>query len=137
MSNEAWVIMPRQPAQALLNDLNARIDQAHSTSVPVFAGIVALHEAVNRDATRTRKACAALPDHADIMETIEDAADDWRAKGYTSALAEVRDMAAVGRSLMEALPQGYCYSDSPAEIVSDLQNELDEARAALSAGGAK
>lgn len=72
--------------------------------------------------------CPASPDHADIKETIEDAADDWQAKGYTSALAEVRDMAAVGRSLMEALPKGYCYMDSPAEIVSDLQNDLDEAR---------
>jgi hypothetical protein len=73
--------------------------------------------------------CTASPDHADIMETIQDAADDWQAKGYTSALAEVRDMAAVGRSLMEALPKGYCYMDSPAEIVCELQNELDEARA--------
>lgn len=73
----------------------------------------------------------ALSVDADIVETIEDASDDWEAKGYTSALAEVRDMAAVGRSLMEALPKGYCYMDSPAEIVCDLQNELDEARAEL------
>lgn len=72
--------------------------------------------------------CPASSDHADIKDTIKDAADDWQAKGYTSALAEVRDMAAVGRSLMEALPKGYCYMDSPAEIVSDLQNDLDEAR---------
>jgi hypothetical protein len=79
------------------------------------------------------RGCPASPDHADIKETIEDAADDWQAKGYTSALAEVRDMAAVGRSLMEALPTGYCYMDSPAEIVSDLQNELDEALATVAA----
>lgn len=74
--------------------------------------------------------CAALPDQADILETIENATDNWQANGYTSALAEVRDMANVGRSLMEALPKGYCYADSPAEIVTDLQNELDETRSA-------
>lgn len=75
------------------------------------------------------KRCSAGPDHADIMETIENAADDWQAKGYTSALAEVRDMANVGRALMEALPAGYSYCDCPSEIVSDLMNERDEALA--------
>jgi len=41
--------------------------------------------------------CAALPDRADILETIENAACDWQAKGYPTALAEVRDMANLGR----------------------------------------
>ncbi len=75
--------------------------------------------------------CAASPDHADIMETIENAADDWQKHGYTSALAEVRDMANVGRALMEALPKGYSYMNCPSEIVSDLQNERDEALATV------
>lgn len=73
--------------------------------------------------------CSASPDHADIMETIDNAADDWQKQGYTSALAEVRDMANVGRALMEALPKGYSYMNCPSEIVSDLQNERDEALA--------
>jgi hypothetical protein len=80
-------------------------------------------------ATGSVRECAASPDHADIMETIENASDDWQKQGYTSALAEVRDMANVGRSLMEALPNGYHYMDSPAEIVTDLQTKLDEALA--------
>ncbi|WP_267382197.1 MULTISPECIES: hypothetical protein [unclassified Sphingomonas] len=74
--------------------------------------------------------CAAKPDQADILETIHNASDDWQKHGYTSALAEVRDMANVGRSLMERLPAGYSYCDCPSEIVTDLQNELAEARAA-------
>lgn len=82
-------------------------------------------------ATGSVRECAAKPDHDDIMATIENAADDWQKQGYTSALAEVRDMANVGRSLMEALPKGYCYMDCPSEIVSDLQNQLDEALAAV------
>jgi hypothetical protein len=58
------------------------------------------------------------------------ASDDWQAKGYTSAAEEIEDMANVGRTLMEALPEGYSYMDSPAEIVSDLQNDVEEAEAA-------
>ena len=76
-----------------------------------------------------RETCTAAPDHADISATIDDAATDWQAKGYTSALAEVRDMANVGRALMEALPEGYHYLNCPSEIVSDLQNERFEALA--------
>lgn len=53
MSKEAWVMMPRQHAQALLNDVNARIDQAHSTAVPVYAGIVALHDALATPSANT------------------------------------------------------------------------------------
>lgn len=78
-------------------------------------------------------ACAASPDHADILETIDSAADDWQKLGYTSALAEVRDMANVGRALMDALPKGYSYMNCPSEIVSDLRNERDEALAAVPA----
>jgi hypothetical protein len=74
--------------------------------------------------------CTASPDHADILETIENAADDWQRQGYTSALAEVRDMANVGRALMEVLPKGYNYMNCPSEIVTDLMNERDEALAA-------
>ncbi|HEX8555246.1 MAG TPA: hypothetical protein VF695_11110 [Sphingomonas sp.] len=74
--------------------------------------------------------CSASPDHADIMETIANASDDWQKHGYTSALAEVRDMANVGRALMGALPVGYSYNDCPSEIVADLQNERDAALAA-------
>ena len=74
--------------------------------------------------------CAASPDHADILETIENAADDWQKQGYPTALAEVRDMANIGRALMEALPEGYSYMNCPSEIVSDLQNERDEALSA-------
>jgi hypothetical protein len=76
--------------------------------------------------------CAALPDHADILETIENAADNWQKLGYTSALAEVRDMANVGRAFLEQMPEGYSYMNCPSEIITDLQNERDEALAALS-----
>ena len=76
--------------------------------------------------------CAASPDHADILATIENAADDWQRKGYKSALAEVRDMANVGRALMEALPEGYSYNDCPSEIVTDLMNQRDDALAGQS-----
>ncbi|AOW22206.1 hypothetical protein AVM11_08950 [Sphingomonas melonis TY] len=77
-------------------------------------------------ATASVRECSASPDHADIMDTMENAADDWQAKGYASALAEVRDMANVGRALMEALPEGYHYMNCPSEIVSDLQNQLSD-----------
>jgi len=79
-----------------------------------------------------REECGASPDHADILETIANAADDWQKQGYVTALAEVRDMANVGRALMEALPDGYHYMNCPSEIVTDLQNERDEALASLS-----
>lgn len=98
----------------------------------VFLGKAAVDAVLPAIVTALRQAegrCTASPDHADILETIENAADDWQKNGYTSALAEVRDMANVGRSLMEALPKGYCYMNSPAEIVVDLQNERDEALA--------
>lgn len=40
------VLVPRDEAQALLDDLNARIDAAPSNAVPAFAGIVALQDAL-------------------------------------------------------------------------------------------
>lgn len=43
---ERMVLVPRDEAQALLDDLNARIEQADPRAVPVFAGIVALHDAL-------------------------------------------------------------------------------------------
>jgi len=85
----------------------------------------------NTAAVEARKRCSASPDHADILETIGNADDAWQAKGYTSALAEVRDMANVGRALMEALPEGYSYMNCPSEIVSDLQNEIADLSPAL------
>lgn len=75
-------------------------------------------------ASTTGEERAASLDHADTLETIQNADDGWQAKGYSSALAEVRDMANVGRALMEALPEGYSYMDCPSEIVSDLQSEI-------------
>lgn len=80
--------------------------------------------------------CSAQPDWSDILDTIENAASNWRANGYATALAEVRDMANVGRALMDALPEGYHYCDCPSEVVADLQNqigvaEIERLRAAL------
>jgi hypothetical protein len=79
--------------------------------------------------------CSASPDHADILETIQNAADDWRKQGYPTALAEVRDMANVGRALMTAIAdnasspplKGWHPADCPSEIVVDLLNMLDDA----------
>ena len=48
-------------------------------------------------------------------------------EGFESVDALV-DMARVGVNLMERLPEGYAYSDCPTEIVTDLQNKLDEAK---------
>lgn len=96
--------------------------------------------------------CSASPDHGDILATIQNAADDWQAQGYPSALAEVRDMANVGRALMKAIADnagsppliGWHPADCPSEIVSDLLNMLDDAtraappamdREAVEAGG--
>ncbi|MBB3876134.1 hypothetical protein GGR47_002380 [Sphingomonas aquatilis] len=92
----------------------------------VHAINAALATSPKATATASVRECGAAPDHADIMETIENAADDWQTKGYTSALAEVRDMANVGRALMEALPEGYHYMNYPSEIVSDLQNQISD-----------
>jgi len=71
--------------------------------------------------------CSASPDHADILETIQNAADDWQKQGYPTALAEVRDMANVGRALMTAIADnaGSPPADCPSEIVSDLLNMRD------------
>ncbi|WP_010218877.1 hypothetical protein [Sphingomonas sp. PAMC 26621] len=118
-------------------DIAWRLDRIRDDGGPLTASDKAfLAEAANclRTARPDAGPCVAAPDHADILETIENAADNWQASGYTSALAEVRDMANVGRSLMEALPTGYCYMDSPAEIVCDLQNKLEEATARPDAG---
>ncbi|WP_433910406.1 hypothetical protein [Sphingomonas yabuuchiae] len=81
--------------------------------------------------------CSASPDHADILETIQNAADDWQKQGYPTALAEVRDMANVGRALMTAIAdnagcpplKGWHPANCPSEIVSDLLNMLDDAQA--------
>ena len=80
--------------------------------------------------------CPASPDHADILETIENAAPDWTAQGYPSALAEVRDMANVGRSLIERIAdatkcdplKGWMPADDPVEIVTNLINLLADAK---------
>ena len=40
------ISLPRAAAQRLLDDLNARIDSAHLSAVPVFPGIVELHDAL-------------------------------------------------------------------------------------------
>lgn len=74
-------------------------------------------------------------DLADILATIQNAADDWQKQGYPTALAEVRDMANVGRALMTAIAdnagspplKGWHPADCPSEIVSDLLNMLDDA----------
>lgn len=79
--------------------------------------------------------CSASPDHGDVLATIQNAADDWQAQGYPTALAEVRDMANVGRALMTAIADnagspplmGWHPADCPSEIVSDLLNMLDDA----------
>lgn len=55
--------------------------------------------------------------------------DKWQASGLPSERAYIEDMANVGEALMEALPEGYSYCDCPSEIVTDLLNERDEAKA--------
>lgn len=45
------VLVPRDAAQLLLDDLNARIDSAHLADVPVFPGIADLRDAVGCGAT--------------------------------------------------------------------------------------
>ncbi len=73
---------------------------------------------------------------SDLVETIQNADDAWQAKGYPTALAEVRDMANVGRSLLERIAdnaacpplKGWHPADCPTEVVTDLLNMLDEAK---------
>ena len=75
-----WVKMPRREAQALLNDLNARIDGAHLTNVPVFAGIVALHDALS---TRPKTTSLAAVDDGlgnDWFGEKDRAREAWRDK---------------------------------------------------------
>ncbi|MDR6144977.1 hypothetical protein QE363_000770 [Sphingomonas sp. SORGH_AS870] len=86
--------------------------------------------------TPVQAKCAASPDHDDILETLENAADDWRTKGYASALSEVRDMANIGRALMTAIADnagcppliGWHPADCPSEIVVDLLNMMESNR---------
>ena len=54
-------------------------------------------------------------------------ADLAREEGFESVDMLV-DKARIGVNLMERLPEGYAYSDCPTEIVTDLQNKLDEAK---------
>lgn len=52
----------------------------------------------------------------------------------------VADMANIGYALMQAIERmapGYCWNESPTEIVSDLINERDEARASRAAAPAE
>jgi hypothetical protein len=56
------------------------------------------------------------------------------AKMDAKAIAEQQDrecMESIGRALMDALPDGYCYLNCPSEIVVDLSNERDEFKAEL------
>lgn len=43
----------------------------------------------------------------------------------------VDSMAEIGEAFMDAMPKGYVYSQSPAEIIADLTNERDDALALL------
>ncbi len=63
----------------------------------------------------------------------------WKEQGYVSSTHYAEDMQAVGEALMETIEANYASlravgwerpSDSPAEIVVDLLNLLDEAKAA-------
>ncbi len=49
-TTEEMVTLPKRAAQALLDGLNARIDAACATGVPIFAGIAELHDALARPA---------------------------------------------------------------------------------------
>jgi hypothetical protein len=104
----------------------------------IAAAILTLIDLPATDEKPTTGVEATIPssDMADILETIENAADDWRAQGYTSALAEVRDMANVGRALIERIREvvaspgpmhGWAPADDPAEIVIDMANMLADA----------
>lgn len=86
-----------------------------------------------------RLSSPAIPsaDLADVIRTIDAAPPSWHGRGYPTALSEVRDMASVGRELIETITEatkpgaqlaGWAPADSPAEIVSDLLNDLHEAR---------
>lgn len=56
----------------------------------------------------------ALPDTAFIVATEQGFSD----------VAELVDHAHIGRDLLEALPDGFAYADSPVEIVTELRNQV-------------
>ncbi len=68
---------------------------------------------------------AALAQPAPVQPDIEGNLDFEPDEQHT-----VADMANIGYALIEALPKGYAYNDSPAEIVADLQNEIADLEAA-------
>lgn len=61
----------------------------------------------------------------------------WRESGHASEREYIEDMANVGEALIEALPEGYSYSDCPSEIVADLMKERDDSLRALEAERAR
>jgi hypothetical protein len=125
-----------RPVQGPEHDVWHRAER--QTAKRLAAAILALIDLPATDEKPTTGVEATIPssDMADILETIENAADDWRAQGYTSALAEVRDMANVGRALIERIREvvaspgpmhGWAPADDPAEIVIDMANMLADA----------
>lgn len=61
-----------------------------------------------------------------------------KAHGYMQELESLRDPAAIGESLMATIARNrpdYVWSESPAEIVSDLLNEIDEVKASNQPAG--
>lgn len=74
-------------------------------------------------------ALAATP-AADAVASVAVAFDETDLDFEPSEQYAIADMANIGHALMQALPEGYSYSDSPTEIVSDLQNKIADMEAA-------
>lgn len=124
-------------ANALAWTIVEKIAAAPILDGPLGAVTKAREAIAARHRLAAAPACSASPDHADIMETIANAGDDWQKQGYPTALCEVRDMANVGRTLMERIAEnssdgplkGWHPADCPTEVVCDLLNMLADASA--------
>lgn len=117
----------RESFDLLMHDKVTTIERAEAAEASVSRLMVEVQAVSNKyDAMEDRAEAAETAAQAARarLTAIDDALDFEPDDRHTIA-----DMANVGKSLMEHLPKHYFYNCSPAEIVTDLTNERDEARA--------
>lgn len=115
-AREAAAATPAAPSAGDSGDLVARL-LGRARYVRDKGGV--------KSAELMEAAASALAQPAPVQSDIDAALDFEPDEQHT-----VADMANIGYALMQALPAGYAYNDSPAEIVADLQNEIADLKAA-------
>lgn len=126
-AEEVEADVPTDPAEVVLGEVFELEDQLDA-AISRRARVVMLIDGLDEDGrakveraleTATRMRPELFGQDEMPLFAIVVATED----GFDS-VEQLRDRARIGADLLEALPEGYGYSDSPVEIVSDLGNKI-------------